>query len=60
MEGRPSDQCEQGKKPQNYMICNTDPCPIWNFGGWGQVGCSRLLLTKILILNCKTLIKINT
>ena len=37
MEGNSSEQCEERKKPQKYMICNTDPCPIWNFGGWGQV-----------------------
>ena len=50
MDGRPSDQCEKEKMPQNYMICNTDPCPIWNFGGWGQVRCSLLILTEILSL----------
>ena len=37
MEGTPSKLCEGRKKPQDHMICNTDPCPIWNFGGWGQV-----------------------
>ena len=32
-----SSQCDDDKRPQNQMTCNTDPCPIWNFGGWGQV-----------------------
>ena len=32
-----SSQCDDEKRPQDQMTCNTDPCPIWNFGGWGQV-----------------------
>ena len=43
MEGTPSKLCEGRKKPQDHMICNTDPCPIWNFGGWGQVKYSQVL-----------------
>ena len=37
MHGNKSIQCDDGKKPLPQMTCNTDPCPIWNFGGWGQV-----------------------
>ena len=37
MNGNQSSQCDEKKRPLDQMTCNTDPCPIWNFGGWGQV-----------------------
>ena len=37
MQGNKSIECEGEKKPLIQMTCNTDPCPTWNFGGWGQV-----------------------
>ena len=30
------DHCDIRTKPQNQDICNQEPCPAWNFGGWGQ------------------------
>ena len=36
MDGQKMDHCDIRTKPQNQDICNQEPCPAWNFGGWGQ------------------------
>ena len=32
-----SERCDRAKKPPEVFHCNTEPCPRWNFGAWGEV-----------------------
>ena len=34
---RESTQCAAAKRPVDTFLCNTDACPIWQFGDWNQV-----------------------
>ena len=38
MEGQrmAHDHCLVKTKPQMHDVCNQEPCPAWNFGGWGR------------------------
>jgi len=29
--------CDPRRRPADAVSCNTEPCPKWNFGGWGEV-----------------------
>ena len=35
--GNSSLDCNAEKKPPEEISCNSEPCPVWNFGRWGQV-----------------------
>ncbi len=29
--------CDWERRPPEHISCNTEPCPRWNFGRWGEV-----------------------
>uniref|UniRef100_A0A4W5Q4S7 ADAM metallopeptidase with thrombospondin type 1 motif 20 n=1 Tax=Hucho hucho TaxID=62062 RepID=A0A4W5Q4S7_9TELE len=35
-EGRSTSHCEQRVKPAESKSCDSGPCPLWNYGIWGE------------------------
>ncbi|XP_078594813.1 A disintegrin and metalloproteinase with thrombospondin motifs 9-like isoform X2 [Branchiostoma floridae x Branchiostoma japonicum] len=38
--GHPSSNCNDRTRPSEMAPCNAGPCPIWNYGQWGQCSVS--------------------
>ncbi|XP_072528272.1 A disintegrin and metalloproteinase with thrombospondin motifs 20 isoform X2 [Salminus brasiliensis] len=38
-EGRSTDYCDERVKPSESKSCDSGPCPLWNYGIWGE--CTR-------------------
>ncbi|KAK3558847.1 hypothetical protein QTP86_028719, partial [Hemibagrus guttatus] len=39
-EGRSTNYCDERVKPSESKSCDSGPCPLWNYGSWGE--CSLL------------------
>ncbi|KAL0968043.1 hypothetical protein UPYG_G00261570 [Umbra pygmaea] len=35
-EGRSTNHCDERVKPAESKSCNSGPCPLWNYGIWGE------------------------
>ncbi|XP_030629632.1 A disintegrin and metalloproteinase with thrombospondin motifs 20 [Chanos chanos] len=35
-EGRSTNYCDERVKPNESKSCNSGPCPLWNYGIWGE------------------------
>uniref|UniRef100_A0A6Q2XJ72 ADAM metallopeptidase with thrombospondin type 1 motif 20 n=1 Tax=Esox lucius TaxID=8010 RepID=A0A6Q2XJ72_ESOLU len=35
-EGRSTNHCDERVKPDESKSCNSGPCPLWNYGIWGE------------------------
>ncbi|KAG7454736.1 hypothetical protein MATL_G00262940 [Megalops atlanticus] len=35
-EGRAAHRCEERVKPAESKSCDSGPCPLWNYGSWGE------------------------
>lgn len=42
--GRSSSYCDERVKPAESKSCDSGPCPLWNYGVWGEV---RLSVTPL-------------
>lgn len=36
-EGRSTNYCDERVKPSESKSCDSGPCPLWNYGSWGEV-----------------------
>lgn len=36
-EGRSTNYCDERVKPSEAKSCDSGPCPLWNYGIWGEV-----------------------
>lgn len=36
-DGRSNSYCDERVKPAESKSCNSGPCPLWNYGVWGEV-----------------------
>lgn len=36
-EGRSTNYCDERVKPTESKSCDSGPCPLWNYGIWGEV-----------------------
>ncbi|XP_078678214.1 A disintegrin and metalloproteinase with thrombospondin motifs 9-like isoform X2 [Branchiostoma floridae x Branchiostoma belcheri] len=48
--GHPSSNCNDATRPSEMAPCNAGPCPIWNYGQWGQcsVSCGSGVQTRLV------------
>lgn len=43
--GRSSSYCDERVKPAESKSCDSGPCPLWNYGVWGEVRLSAASLS---------------
>lgn len=36
-DGRSNSYCDERVKPAESKSCDSGPCPLWNYGVWGEV-----------------------
>lgn len=46
--GRTSSYCDERVKPAESKSCDSGPCPLWNYGVWGEVRLTPLSLPPFL------------
>lgn len=49
--GRTSSYCEERVKPAESKSCDSGPCPLWNYGVWGEVRPASL--SSLPFCNCE-------
>lgn len=40
--GRSNSYCDERVKPTESKSCDSGPCPLWNYGVWGEVGAHHI------------------
>lgn len=49
--GRSNSYCDERVKPAESKSCDSGPCPLWNYGVWGEVGLTTSTVSIRLFLN---------
>lgn len=48
--GRSNSYCDERVKPAESKSCDSGPCPLWNYGVWGEVGFTTSTVSISLFL----------
>ena len=41
-----SDLCSEKERPPEVQPCNSGPCPMWNYGQWGDVSTEKSSIAR--------------
>ncbi|KAM6437992.1 A disintegrin and metalloproteinase with thrombospondin motifs 20 [Liasis olivaceus] len=49
--GRSATYCDESLKPPDLTHCDSGPCPVWNYGSWGECTqtCGSGLKTRLVV-----------
>uniref|UniRef100_A0A3Q3JML9 Peptidase M12B domain-containing protein n=1 Tax=Monopterus albus TaxID=43700 RepID=A0A3Q3JML9_MONAL len=48
-DGRSNSYCDERVKPAESKSCDSGPCPLWNYGVWGEVSFDFEFKTQLLL-----------
>lgn len=49
-DGRSNSYCDERVKPAESKSCDSGPCPLWNYGVWGEVRLHLVMKTHVLAI----------
>lgn len=49
-DGRSNSYCDERVKPAESKSCDSGPCPLWNYGVWGEVRFNLQFKTQVFVI----------
>lgn len=49
-DGRSNSYCDERVKPAESKSCDSGPCPLWNYGVWGEVRTNHQVQNILLVV----------